>query len=91
MESTDPEDEVPDYIDEIEVVEMISDPVTHVSVPAPKPEPPKPVYGNPDYNPECPGLNPKDCHKRGDDDTHKRDYVKKKRNNFLFKKHINDN
>ena len=35
QESNDPEDEVPDFIDEIEVVEVVSDPVTQAPVPAP--------------------------------------------------------
>lgn len=68
MESTDPEDEVPDFIDEIEIIEM--DPVT--AAPVLPPAPPKPVYGNPDYDPECPGLNKNRCHEKGEDDVHKR-------------------
>lgn len=91
MDATDPEDEVPDFIDEIEIVEIIEDPVTHTPAPAPKPTPPPPVYGNVDYDPNCPGLNPHHCLNKGEDNTHKREQMKKKRNNFLFKKHINDN
>lgn len=88
MESNDPEDDVPDFIDEIEIIEV--DPVTQI--PQPPPPPPAPVYGNPEYNPECPGVNQgQRCHEKGEDDVHKREKIRKRRNNFLFKKHINDN
>ena len=79
--TTDPEDEVPDFIDEIEVVE-----VTIVAPPAP----PAPVYDNPDYDPTCPGLNKQHCKMTGLDNTHKRKEILHMRNNFLFKKQIGD-
>ena len=75
-ETNDPEDEVSDFIDEVEAM--------------PTPEPIA-VKTNPDYDPKCPGVDKKRCKKTGEDNTHLRKYTIKKRNHFMFKKHISNN
>ena len=61
MDSMDePGDEVPDFIDEIEA----SNSTVLVTAAS--------LYGNPDYNPKCPGLDRHNCKENGPDDTHLR-------------------
>jgi hypothetical protein len=78
VETEDPEDDVPDFIDEIEVA--------NITAPIVK----APVLPNPNYDPKCPGLHPRRCKQKGDDDTHKRRQLLKKRNKFMFRRGINN-
>jgi hypothetical protein len=50
-ETNDPEDEVEEFIDEIEVANS-TETVTAAPV----------LATNPDYNPKCPGLDHRNCH-----------------------------
>jgi hypothetical protein len=54
MDSNDPEDEVTEFVDEIEVALNITQPAQPVVAAAP-------VYGNPEFDPKCPGLDAKSC------------------------------